>query len=279
MRQNKTSSSTFNQHSINNVIKYKRPDVEGFLFDQLKLQSQSTNVIRTYLVEKPVPQSRFIFEAMKENTDWELNKTALRQLLYHNKDLETSFSLINENSKMFEAKEIKNLQKLGLLYFGGVLSFNGLLEIVIVGHEAIHLLFDVYFFNMFFLIFFLKKFNSDTVTWRPGTSFFQKYFRRYDYKMCDKLLAVYKELYTTTVSNYHMTNSKIIKEFQKDMDFDKEEMDRLVSYEFRKLGLMVTEDSHEAMFKEYWSTGGEGFEWAEPDKDPVDFLVISPKKS
>lgn len=107
---------------------------------------------------------------------------------------------------------------------------------------------------------------------------FQKYFHHYDYKMCHKLVSIFNEIYTTNVSNYHLTNSTLIEQFQKDMVLDKEQIEKLIRDEFREMGLMITEGSDEAMFKEYWSTGGDGFEWVEPDRDPVEFVEIAAKK-
>lgn len=267
---------TYKENSINQLIKYEKPDVETFLFQKLDIPKQDPSVIRTYLVEKPIPESRFIFDALKQNNNSTLNMTALRQLLYRNKDIETSISLIEANKEIFEKSEIISVQKKGLMYFAGVLSFHGLVEMVILGHQTIHALFDIYFFYAFFLIFYLRgPGNSEVIAWRPGVSQFQKYFHNYDYQMSLKVMTAFKELFTTNVSNFHLQESSMLQSFQKDLDFDSDEMERLLHEQLRKLGLMMPEDSKGVMFKEYWETGGENFEWTEPDKDPVEFLDLS----
>lgn len=275
-QESQKSTLTYKENSINNLIKYERPDVETFLFRKLDIPRQSSEVIRSYLVEKPIPESRFIFDAVKENNNSKLNMTALRQLLYRNKDIETSLSLIDTNMEIFETREIIGVQKKALMYFAGVLSFHGLVEIVILGHQTIHALFDIYFFYAFFLVFYLRGAGkSEVVAWRPGVSQFQKYFHNYDYQMNLRVMTAFKELFTTNVSNFHLQESKMLQSFQKDLDSDTDKTERLLHEQLRKMGLMIPKDSNGAMFKEYWETGGENFEWTEPDKDPVEFLDLS----
>lgn len=269
------NSTSYNQNSINEIVQFKKPDIETYLFEKLELQKRSGDVIRSYLVETPVPDSRFILDAMKQNSDMELNKTALRQLLYKNRDIETSISLIRSNRLLFERNSIITFQKAALSYFICSLSLHGFLEIVLMGQESMNILIDVYLLNMLLYLTLLKNPKNGPVLWRPGTPLLQRFFNRYEYRMYEKLMIAYKELYTTNVSNYHLGGSKLLNSFQNGLPEEQLKLEKLISVELREMGLMMHDDKDEAMFKEYWTTGGEGFEWSEPDRDPIEFLDVT----
>ncbi|CCH41243.1 putative membrane protein [Wickerhamomyces ciferrii] len=274
IKTNKTTN-TYNLRSINNIVKYREPNIEKFLFNKIKIAQRSPDVIKAYLVKTPVPSSAFIYDAVKGQNDSQLNKVALRQLLYKKKNLETSIELIKRNGEIYRYHGVQKLQKTALLYFAGVLTFHGILEIGIKGHEFIHAMFDMYFINLFLLTLLFGGSKREGISWRPVNSIFHKYFYDLEYQLCAKYVSIYRDLFTTNVSNFHDKDSKLIRTFQDGFQYNKDEMDQFVHKKLRELGFMITQSPNEEMFREYWDHGGQGFEWVEPDKDPVDFLNIN----
>ncbi|AOA63085.1 Hypothetical protein PP7435_CHR2-0975 [Komagataella phaffii CBS 7435] len=96
-----------------------------------------------------------------------------------------------------------------------------------------------------------KNISQDTgpLRWRPGT--LQNYWYQHndELMMCSKVLEVDAEIH----GSEGFATKEIIQNF-----FDRK--------------MIPNEPEQEIMMQQYWLGGGDGFEWVEPDQDPLDFL-------
>lgn len=110
--------------------------------------------------------------------------------------------------------------------------------------------------------------GGDYLTWQKGT------FYTHWFKHADEMLFSSKIIEADRELNQGESNPDIIEELCRRPPDDRDSMRGLkpgVDRDGNKIRLLqLKDDLNKVTFQAYWMTGGDGFEWIEPDQDPAD---------
>ncbi|RCK55332.1 hypothetical protein Cantr_03759 [Candida viswanathii] len=111
--------------------------------------------------------------------------------------------------------------------------------------------------------------GGDYLTWQKGT------FYNHWFKHADELLFSSKIVEADRALNQGENSHEVVEELCRPPPNDERELARGLKVSFDRYGnkvrlLTLKDDLEKIKFQAYWMTGGDGFEWVEPDQDPAD---------
>lgn len=132
-----------------------------------------------------------------------------------------------------------------------------------------------YFINSSFFITIVKlgrtliNSGGDYLTWQKGT------FYNHWFKHADELLFSSKIIEADRELNQGENNPEIVEELCRIPYEDERDAAKGLKASFDRYGnkirlLTLKDDLEKIKFQAYWMTGGDGFEWVEPDQDPAE---------
>lgn len=167
----------------------------------------------------------------------------------------------------------------------------------------ISLMLGSYLLNTSFLGFMaiLGLYNNKTVRvkWGEGANMWYKFLHHREITMYERIFTQYEELYDLNMDHYTLIGgNKIdgeknivnlletaleepsVREERYDSEVDgtqigeKQKLLRFFKQLFERRRMKIEDyTDQEMMFQEYWMTGGQNYEWVEPDQDPGEILL------
>lgn len=284
-RKLETLNTTGNQskgsrHSSTHVLRqelsktqYKSP--EKLLEDVLLNQKHLTKpIIHAYLATYPYPSSvdsHFLLQSQKTILNNDMIFIALRRAIF-SRDFFTSYSL----ASLAKPSLLTPLTKHSLLSLGsmfcmstsavGILSY--LHSIPFVATVTVITLVWILHYAWAIKVFCTRPRIRARLRAKSGMDSLRNQSRL---DMWNRIAVGYEELVEFNVDNYHKTaQENALTEVSNAEEQHREWM--------KGLKLKRQDTEQEIIFNEYWTRAGVGFEWVEPDQDPVDTIVEKIRK-
>lgn len=153
----------------------------------------------------------------------------------------------------------------------------GLLDEIWRKLSSVNSLILTYLFNSSFLMTIVKlgrqlvSAGGDYLTWQKGTFYSHWYKQADEMLFCTKIVEADIKLNGGGISGGEVS-SELADELTRKGD---NEMDMTPGYnrDGKKVRLLQLKDNFEDLkLQAYWMTGGDGFEWVEPDQDPAELI-------
>lgn len=271
----------FAKNSINNIIKYKKTDIDEYLLGELRKINANgiipSPVVKEYITMDPKPPVSKILGLIKNRQDLELIETSLRLFLYKYGDYDKAFQLLKQNDnslKQLSINRFRNDLIKAIALFTGLNYSIGLGLDLALSNISLIELYAVNFIIFKKLLFEPLFYSSAYISWIPGVSNWKRITQYNQFLLYSKTVGILKECYYLNVTNYDLQSTPLVQSFQS-KEYSGQDLEQDIIKNLRKEGFMLISDEKEELFRDYWDSGGDGFEWVEPERDPVDFIDIS----